>query len=171
MDDLIYNQNKIPKEQWRYGLRSSAATGCGWIATYNALRLMGYRAEPEALIRYYERQVPLIHGNAGTMLFAPALRFRKWGFPVKMIADRSNFDQAAKEADVCILFYRWFKKYKYGAHFVALHHTEEGFIGYNTYRTSTGPDRYGPSLESFLKKRKYFGAVLITIQNKRGITI
>ena len=41
MVDLIYNQKKIPKDQWRYGFRSSAATGCGWIATYNALQLMG----------------------------------------------------------------------------------------------------------------------------------
>ena len=49
--DLIYCQRDIPKKQWRYGFRSSAATGCGWIATYNALQLMGYRAEPEKLIR------------------------------------------------------------------------------------------------------------------------
>ena len=63
-DDLIYNQTKIPKKQWRYGLRSSAATGCGWIATYNALRLMNYRAQPKDLIRYYERQFPIVHGNA-----------------------------------------------------------------------------------------------------------
>ena len=166
MDDLIYNQHKIPKEQWRYGFRTSAATGCGWIATYNALRLMGYRAEPEQLIRYYEHQVPLINGNLGTMLFGPALRFQKWGFPVKMILDRSKFDQAAKEADVCILFYRWLKKYKYGAHFVALHHTDDGFIGYNTFRTSTGQDHYGASLDDFLRKRKYFGPVLFTIQRK-----
>ena len=40
MMDLIYNQHQIPREQWRYGLRSSAAVGCGWIATYNALRLL-----------------------------------------------------------------------------------------------------------------------------------
>ena len=46
MEDLIYCQKQIPKEKWRYGLRSSAAVGCGWIATYNALRLMGYRADP-----------------------------------------------------------------------------------------------------------------------------
>jgi len=170
MDDLIYNQKQIPKDQWRYGLRSSAATGCGWIATYNALRLMGYKAKPEELIRYYERQVPLINGNAGTVFFGPAIRFHKWGFPVNMVTDRSKFDQAAREADVCILFYRWLQKYRYGAHFVALHHTEEGFIGYNTYRTSTGPDRYGPSLEAFLKRRKYFGAVLFTIQNKEKST-
>ena len=166
MDDLIYNQNDIPREQWRYGFRSSAATGCGWIATYNALRLMGYRTDPEELIRWYERQIPLINGNTGTVLFSPALRFRKWGFPVKLVFDREKFDEAAKEADACILFYRWLKKYKYGAHFVALHHTSEGFVGYNTYKNSVGPDRYGPSLADFLKKRKYFGAVLLTIRKK-----
>ena len=109
-DDLIYNQHDIPKEQWRYGLRASADTGCGWIATYNALRLLGYRTEPEQLIRYYEKQVPLINGNAGTVVFGPALRFRKWGFPVKTYLDREKFDQAAKDADVCILYYRWLKK-------------------------------------------------------------
>ena len=166
MDDLIYNQNKIPKEQWRYGFRSSAATGCGWIATYNALRLMGYMADPQQLIRDYERQVPLINGNIGTVLFGPALLLRKQGFTVKTVANRAKFDEAAKEAEVCILFYRWLRKYRYGAHFVALHHTENGFVGYNTYRTSRGPDLYGPSLEVFLKKRKYFGAVLFTISRK-----
>ena len=72
MDDLIYCQRSIPKEQWRYGLRSSAATGCGWIATYNALRLMGCEAQPEKLIRYFQRQVPLLQGNAGTLALAPA---------------------------------------------------------------------------------------------------
>ena len=167
MDDLIYSQESIPKDQWRYGFRSSAATGCGWIATYNALRLMGYKASPEALIRYYERQVPLINGNLGTMLFGPALRFHSWGFPVKTVVDRSKFDEAAKDADVCILFYRWLKKYKYGAHFVALHHTQDGFIGYNTFRTSKGPDKYGASLEAFLKRQKFFGAVLFCIRKKQ----
>ena len=166
MEELIYNQNKIPKKQWRYGLRSSAATGCGWIATYNALHLMGYPADPEDLIRTYEHQVPLINGNLGTVLFGPGLQFHKWGFPVKAVLHRAKFDEEAKNADVCILFYRWIKKYKYGAHFVALHHTEDGFIGYNTYRNSIGPDRYGASLETFLKKKKYFGAVLFTIKKK-----
>ena len=41
MGELILNQTQIPKEQWRYGLRSSAKTGCGWIALYNALILLG----------------------------------------------------------------------------------------------------------------------------------
>ena len=167
MEDLIYCQKQIPKGKWRYGLRSSAAVGCGWIATYNALRLMGYRADPEGLIRYYERQVPLLNGNTGTVFFGPALYFKKWGFPVTVTADLKQFDDLAKESDVCILFYRWHEGIKLGAHFVALHHTDTGFVGYNTYTNSTGPDYYGKSIEAFLKRRKYFGAVLIGIEDKR----
>ena len=167
MDDLIYNQRKIPKDRWRYGFRTSAATGCGWIATYNALRLMDYRAQPEELIRYYQRQLPLIHGNAGTSILAPAVFFMHHGFPVKTYANRKHFDEAVKASDVSILFYYWRNKYKFGAHFVTVRYRDGRFIGYNTYRNSEGPDDYGESLEVFLKKRKYFGPVLIAIRDKR----
>ena len=167
MKDLIYCQQDIPKAQWRYGFRSSAATGCGWIATYNALRLMGYRAEPESLIRMYERMLPLVHGNAGTTIPAPAIAFRSWGFPVELVFDRKKFDEAAKASDVSIIFYRRHRKWKLGAHFVTLRYTENGFRGYNTYRNSKGPDDWSGSIEGFLKEKKYFGAVLICIRDKR----
>jgi hypothetical protein len=127
---------------------------------------MGYETDIPELIRYYERQLPLIHGNAGTSFWGPGLLFRQWGFPVKVSVRPGEYDALAKEADACILFYRWRRGMKLGAHFVALHHTQDGFIGYNTYRTSTGPDRYGPSLDAFLKRRKYFGAVLFPIKQK-----
>lgn len=169
MKDLIYNQTQIPKDQWRYGLRTSAATGCGWIATHNALRVMGYETDIRELIRYYERQLPLIHGNAGTSFWGPAALFRRWGFPVKLSAKPSGFDSLALDSDVCILFYHWRRGCRLGAHFVALRHTNQGFVGYNTYRNSTGPDNYGESLESFIKERNLFGCVLIGIKDKRQI--
>ena len=168
MNDLIYNQRAIPKDQWRYGFRSSAAVGCGWIATHNALRLMGYKTDIPELIRYYERQLPLIHGNAGTSFFGPAALFSQWGFPVKVCFRRDRFDETAKGSDVCILFYRWRRGLRFGAHFVALRCTQTGFIGYNTYRNSTGPDPYGTSLETFLIQKKYFGAVLFGIRDRRN---
>ena len=168
MNDLIYNQRQIPKEQWRYGLRSSAATGCGWIATYNALRLLGYKSEPEELIRYYERQLPLLHGNAGTSVLGPAVCMKQLGFPTRVIARRSEFDQAAKKAQVCILYYHWRRSWRMGAHFVALQYKNGSFVGYNTYRHSSGPDEYGESLEAFLKQKKYYGAVLAVIDDRRG---
>ena len=167
MNDMIYNQRQIPKDQWRYGLRTSAATGCGWIATYNALRRMRYRAEPEDLIRYFERQLPLIHGNAGTSIPGPAVFFIQQGFGVKMSAKRKEFDTLVRESDVCILFYRWRRGLKFGAHFVTVEHQDGKFLGYNTFRTSQGPDDYGESLDAFLKKQKFYCPVLIAIRDKR----
>ena len=167
MHDLIYCQRDIPKDRWRYGFRTSADTGCGWIATYNALRLLGYYAEPEKLIRRHEWMLPIVHGNAGTAILAPALVFRNWGFPVKVVFDRKKYDEAAKDSDVCIVFYYWRKKWKLGAHFVTVQHRDGRFTGYNTYNNSKGPDDWTDSIDGFLKQKKYFGTVLICINDKR----
>ena len=164
--NLIYNQRDIPKTRYRYGLRASADTGCGWIATYNALQLLGRKTDIDALIRYYVWQLPLIHGNAGTAFWGPAVCFRRWGFPVKLICSRKQFDDAAKAADVCVLFYRWRRGLRLGAHSVALQYTCQGFVGYNTYRDSTGPDLFGESLNDFLTARGYFGCILLAISDQ-----
>lgn len=162
--ELIYNQHQIPKAQYRYGFRPSADVGCGWVATHNALCLMGYETDTEKLIRYYEGLLPLIHGNAGTSFWAPGLAFRNWGFATETIFDRRRFDEMAKTSDASILFYRWRRGAKFGAHFVALHHTPTGFVGYNTYRNSTGADAYGESLLSHIQKQGWFGCILLTIR-------
>jgi len=167
MNDFIYNQKKIPKDQWRYGLRSSAATGCGWIAAYNALKLMGYHAEPEKLIRYYERNMPVLNGNLGTFAATPVKLFKKLGFDVKVSMRPSAFDDLARESDACLLFYHWAKLPKFGGHYVALQYLDGQFTGYNTYKNSAGPDRYGTSLEGYLKNHKFFGMVLIGLKDPR----
>ncbi|MBQ9967271.1 MAG: hypothetical protein IJO88_00930 [Oscillospiraceae bacterium] len=166
MDFLIYDQKSIPKDRWRYGLRSVGATGCGPIAAYNALCLLGYHPKMEPIVRWFERNVPLINGNLGTFVLTPAQFFKKLGFPVRVITRRSGFDEAARSSDVCLLFYRWQKKLKGGAHYVALQYKNGRFTGYNTYRNAQAPDDYGESLEAFLKKRKYFFTVLIAVKAK-----
>ena len=88
------------------------------------------------------------------------------GQPVEFCADIRKFDTLVNSCDVCILFYRWRKGCRIGAHFIALHRTETGILGYNTYRNSSGPDHLGDSLEAFLKQKKYFGCILIGIRKK-----
>ena len=167
MKKFIYNQRDIPADQWRYGLRSSAKTGCGWIAAYNALQLLDYTVEIPDLISYCEHQLPLIHGNFGTSFWGPAQCFRHWGFPVELWFDRKKFDQAARNAPASILFFRWRNGKKLGAHFVALRYNGSQFIGFNTYTTSRRPDAYGESLEAFIAQHHYFGCILTTIQPKK----
>ena len=166
MNEFIYNQNRIPKDQWRYGLRSSAATGCGWIATYNALHLLHKDVKIEELIACYERQLPLIHGNLGTSFLGPVQLFKGWGFQTDLYFDSQKFDEAGKKAPASILFFRWRSGLKLGAHFAACRYNGSQFIGFNTFKNSHGPDVWGDSIPVFLKKNRYFGAVLITISPK-----
>lgn len=163
MQQLIYNQRRIPGRQWRYGLRASARTGCGWVATYNALCILGEQVEIPELIRAFEHQLPGINGNVGTFIGGPALLLKSRGYPVRVTNQRKDYDTLAKEYPVCILSYYWRKKYRVGAHFVALHWQDNGFVGYNTFTNSNGPDHYGPSLDTFLKRRGYFGTVLTLV--------
>ena len=161
---MIYNQRDIPRETHRYGLRSSAETGCGWIATYNALKILGCTTDMDELIRYFEWQLPLVHGNFGTSFWGPRRCFEKWGFSTKLVFERKRFDGEARQADACIVFYHWANKGRVGAHFVALKPTAEGFTGYNTFRDSSGPDDRGRSIDEFLRRHRYFGCVLLTIR-------
>lgn len=170
MGELIYNQRQIPKEQWRYGLRPSSAVGCGWIAIYNALTLLGWKVNVENLIRKCQWQTPVLNGTFGTTLWGPAQCLKDLGFPVAMKVGSRALDRQAREADVCILFYRWQKGARLGAHFVAVQHTPKGFVGYNTFTGSQGPDAYGESLEAFLARHHYFGAVLTQIWQKEKCT-
>ena len=163
MDDMIYCQKDIPKDKLRYGLRTSASTGCGWIAAYNALRIMGYKPNAKKTIECFTDQVPLFNGNIGTFILSPAIFLKDLGFSVTTVVNKNKFDQVVKNCDAAILYYWWRNGAKAGAHFVALHHTDKGFVGYNTYKNSKGPDCYGPSLEQFIKNRKYFGTVLFAV--------
>ena len=166
MQTPIDNQTNIPQDQWRYGLRPSAKTGCGWIAVYNALIALGESPLPETIISALERQLPLIHGNFGTMVLGPALLLKKWGYDVTICSDPKKFDAMCRKSDVSILFYYWRRKWKLGAHFVAVKSKENGFYAYNTYTNSCGPDFYGESLERHLCTQKNFGCVLTCIRKK-----
>jgi len=166
MSEFIYNQHEIPRDKWRYGLRSSAATGCGWIATYNALKLLGYDPQPSQLIRYYSRRVPFYNGLFGTFVSNPAGYFRKLGFEVQTCLHRSFLNRTVEESDVCILYFWWREKWKIGAHYIALHQKDNTIMAYNVFRNSRGPDAIGPDLSEFMKKQHYFLPVLFGIRRK-----
>ena len=168
MQGLIYNQRDIPKKELRYGFRSSAATGCGWIAVHNALLLMGLASNPKELIRRFERSFPIVNGNFGTFLPDLVRFFKKQGFEVKLRFLKSRFDLLVESSEVCIMFYFWYYKRAVGSHFVTLHKKDGRVLGYNTYKNSVGADDYGKSLEEYIKKHKFYLPVLIGINQGRG---
>lgn len=149
--ELITNQRKIPREKWRYGLRSSAATGCGWIACYNALLLLKRPEPPERVLGWLSRRRPLVNGLCGTT-FGSMLAFCKnRGLAVSVGCKKKQLDRLVRENEVSILFYFWRRGWRIGAHYVTLVPEGDGLVGYNVYRNVTGPVSLGESLIPFLK--------------------
>lgn len=162
VDGLLLNQLEENAKQFRYGFFRSSHNGCGWIATYNACRILGEDVPPAEIISDFERYGAILFGAFGTIPAALTHFFRKRGFEAISTGKRERFDALAKAADVCVLWY-WHSK---GAHFISLSPSEDGYLGYNVFTDVKKPYLLGPSVEGFLKARKYHAPRLIAVKKE-----
>lgn len=160
IDGLLLNQREAPASAFRYGFFRSGYNGCGWVAAHNACRILGDDVPPAEIISDFERYGAILFGLFGTSPAALTHFFRKRGYRVVTSAKRDRFDAMAKAADVSILWF-WHRR---GAHFIALHPTAQGFVGYNVYSDVRRPVLLGASVREFLEKRNYHAPRLIAVQ-------
>ena len=138
---LIVDQTLL--SDYRMGAVGSDGCGCGWIACYNALRLLG-RPEPAArIIRELEPALAL-RGRLGTRAVALAPFFLRRGFRISLSGTRSGIDRRAAGAGANILYYlRAPRAGKLTAHFVAFSGScgtdEGGETLYRFYNSLTAP--------------------------------
>lgn len=149
----IYSQKQPGVGELSYGLRKTADVGCGWVAAYNAMVLLGRNPRRDKLRRYFLWHGAMLFGVMGTILPAPGLYFRKLGYTVKFIGWRRRFDQAIRDADVAIVWYRWRNGTKFGAHFITVQWDGREFVGYNNYANSQGSEHLGLVFLPFWVKR------------------
>lgn len=159
-DELLLNQREAPVRGLRYGFFRSGYNGCGWIAAYNACRILGEDVKPAEIISDFERYGAILFGLFGTVPAALTHFFRKRGHRAVSTGKRERFDELAKDAKVCILWY-WHRR---GAHFIALQPGEHGYLGYNVFSNAKQPIPLGPSLQEFLKSRNYRAPRLIAVR-------
>lgn len=167
MADLIYAQNQPGIGELPYGLRSTAQVGCGWVAAYNTLVLLGYHPSHRKLRRYFLWHGAVLFGLMGTILPAPGLYLQRLGHEVKFSAWRGGFDSAIRKADAAIVWYRWRKGAKFGAHFITVRWNGQEFIAYNLYSNSRGPEALGSSFSDFLRKKNVRCPVVATVLRKK----
>ena len=159
----VVNQTAGDMKKLRFGFFQSGFNGCGWIAVYNALRLMGREPDAGKLIAELEWTGAMLFGVLGTWPYSVAHYFRLRGYRVRVTYRAGKYDETAREHEVNII---WFFHRK-GAHFVTLRWREDRFEGYNTYSNSVSPDSWGCSIERFLKDRNYRPVMLISVSPKK----
>lgn len=161
----------------RYGITGIHPLGCGWIATYNALKLLGVSMEPQDIIKEYENNGLLMYGFLGTNPLSIVHFFSNRGYDINMkikFSDEINpdeklikkFDDLAKLYNANILYYT----HSNGGHFIAFKNSGEifqnnraNYIAYNYIIGFNGVDYIESTLGNFLNERR---GILISVSKK-----
>ena len=134
---LIENQNRSPANQVRMGTREGMNegwyNGCGWVAVYNALILLGNPKHPAEIVMYFETTGGTVFGGVfGTYPNAIESYLASLGYNVKHTLFPKltvNIDDVARASRVIILAYA----HKSAAHYATVEYREDidKFIVYN----------------------------------------
>ena len=134
----ITDQDQPSIANKRYGFATVSHSGCGAVATYNALIFLGEYTPFDEVLSYYNQHMLQLNacGLAGTPVSLIAQYFRDLGHTVLVTDGWDEIDVLSKYADASILYYLFPATYwdidAYGSHFVAYHQTTNGYTGYNT---------------------------------------
>ena len=142
IDGPINGQGLAPVKDMRYGVSNIARSGCGVIAVYNALLLLGNPHRFHDVIAWGDRKASAAFGLLGTLPWKPKKLFRQLGYTVTAVRDRTLFDRCAQDADVCLFTY-WNQKgrVRQGMHTVCLQYRDRGIDVYNLFNNRPGVSR------------------------------
>ncbi len=119
----------------RVGANNTAGNGCGWIATYNALQLLGKYQPPAEIIKELDEMGGLrVNGNFGynAQAITNYLNNHECNATYHTTPPES-FNGILKNNNVVILQYTWANERKIGGHYVTVTYDprKDGYIIYN----------------------------------------
>lgn len=146
----INGQGLPPVKDMRYGVTNVARAGCGLIAVYNALLLLGNPHRFQDVVAWGDRKAAALFALLGTLPWKAKRLFRRLGYTVTAVTDAAQFDRHARDADVCLFTY-WNRKgrIRQGMHTVCLQYRDGGIDVYNLFNNRPGVSRK-PTLEEWV---------------------
>lgn len=149
LDGPINGQGLSPVKDMRYGVSNIAHGGCGVIAVYNALLLLGNPHRFHDVIAWGDQKAAAAFGLLGTLPWKAKHLFQRLGYTVTAVTDEALFDRHARDADVC-LFTFWNQKgsIRQGMHTVCLQYRAGAIDVYNLSNSRAGVSRM-PSLKEW----------------------
>lgn len=115
-DEAGYIVDQRLLNEYRMSHVTSAKYGCGWVACYNALRLLGNPQPAAKVIRQLENFF-VLGGYMGTHAGGIASFFHQYGYRVKLSFSAVGLHSIYPPAKANVVFY--IRGPKRGAHFVA----------------------------------------------------
>ena len=138
----INGQGLPPVKDMRYGIVDVARAGCGVIAVYNALLLLGNPHPFPDVIAWGDQKAAAVFGLLGTLPWKAKHLFQRLGYTVTAVKDEALFDRHVQNADVW-LFTFWSQKgsIRQGMHTVCLQYRSGAIDVYNLANSRAGVSR------------------------------
>lgn len=149
----------------RIGHCSFAHSGCGAIATYNVLAMMGREPEMTEIVDFYERKGLIWYAYFGINPIAVGKYLTKQGLRWKRYSGKKNWDACLQDGQSAILMYWWAGAKSCGAHYVALNKTEQDVVVYNKSNAANREGTY-QDIETFLNKGTYKRGIVMYVVDK-----
>lgn len=151
----------------RIGSCDFAHSGCGAIATFNALSMAGCEPQMEDIVDFYEKKGLVLNAKfginpAGVKKYL-AGRELNWKFYSK----KTDWDACLGQNQVAILLYWWVSTKGCGAHYVSLERTEEGIRVYNVYGNRDVTYDF-KDIQAFLESGNYKRVVAMFVIDKKA---
>ncbi len=139
---LVNGQGLPPVADMRYGAANVRRSGCGLIAVYNALILLGNPQPLGDVIAWGDLKGSRLLGLLGTSPRRTKKLLQKLGYNVKAVRSPKEFAAQARDVPVC-LFTFWNQRGSIlrGMHTVCLRCNAEGLEVYNLYNSSSHTER------------------------------
>ncbi|MCI9415261.1 MAG: RHS repeat-associated core domain-containing protein, partial [Clostridiales bacterium] len=132
--------------QFTMGRSGADDSGCGWIAAYNAMIMLGNPQDPADVIRYFDNAWgSLALGALGVNPFVMSGYFESQGYSVNRVTvglSEGSRDFYSQRAEACVMLYT----HSEGMHYIAYKWNGVKYVAYNDNR------RYFSSVDSFIEE-------------------
>ena len=138
-----YISNQSDWENLHMGFFGADYNGCGWIAVYNAMIMLGKQQEATSVISYFDTaDRTVLFGTFGAAPSAVTSYFASqeltgWVSSIPLLMP-SNTEELAQQATACVLLYG----HSRGAHYVALQWNGNAYNVYNYNCTAASIAEY-----------------------------
>jgi hypothetical protein len=163
---LICDQKSGNAASMLMGYFDSTWNGCGWVATYNALYLLGLKQEPAEIIRYYETHNGLVLNGLFGVKPQSVVEFfndQKGVTADSYFRPKSPVDDSIKGSTVSIVNYL----HDSGMHYITVEYDSatDTFYTMNTFDNEKDKIGRGDSIDVFFNLNDYVIYDLITISD------
>lgn len=141
-------------------------SGCGAVATFNAMTLAGCTPVMPDIVDFYEHKGLTMYGKLGVNPRAVGRYLNQQGIQWKKYSKRSELDAVMKAGQCAILLYWWVGKKGCGAHYVTVEKDAEGIKVYNVYGNRDRTYEFS-NIEEFLCHGDYKRVVTMFVMDKK----